>query len=54
MFTEKEMQLLIEFTKNREKTEKIQNIVEESFLTLIKKFDCNLNIVDESLPVRIT
>ncbi|GEM_PF-3219128 len=51
MFKEKEIQLLIEFTKNREKIMAAEFILEESFLSLIKELDSKSNIVDKPFSI---
>lgn len=51
MFKEKEIQLLIEFTKNRKKIDAADLILEESFVTLIKKLDSESNIIDKPFSV---
>lgn len=51
MLTEKELQLLIQITKNRKKLDTLETIVEESFFILIKELDSQFNIVDKSFSV---
>lgn len=53
MLTEKELQLLIQFTKNRENLDTLETVLEESFFCLIKKLDSKLDIVDKSFSVDI-
>lgn len=51
MFTEKEIQLLIQFTKKRNSLDKAEMILEKSFFCLIKELDSKSNIVDEPFSV---
>lgn len=51
MLTEKELQLLIQITKNRKNLDKLKTIVDQSFFSLIKELDSKFDIVDESFSV---
>lgn len=51
MFTEKEIQLLIQFTKKRKKLDKVEMVLEKSFFSLIKELDSKSNVVDEPFSV---
>lgn len=51
MFTEIELQLLIQFTKNRNKLDTVETILEKSFFCLIKELDSKSNIVNEPFSV---
>lgn len=51
MSPENELQLFIQFTKNRKGLEELETILDDSFLTLIKKLDSKLDIIDESFSI---
>ena len=53
MFTEKELELFVQFTKNRKKIDTAENISEESFFPVIKELDSKSNIVDESFSIDV-
>lgn len=51
MFKEKEIQLLIKFTKNRKNIDEAEHILEESFVSLIKELDSKSNIIDKPFSI---
>ena len=53
MFTEKELELFIQLTKNRKKLDSLESVSEKSFVTVIKKLDSKSNIVDECFSVDV-